>query len=309
MGSLRQLGGLSGFPAAQRKRVRHFRHGPFLHQYCRGAGHGGGRQAQGREPQGGGHHRRRRDERGHGLRGPEQRRCRRLRPAGGAERQRHVDQPARGRAEPLPGATHERPVLCGGQERGQEGAQGRAAAVRTGQALRGAGQGHGGAGHAVREVRLQLHRPHRRPRPGIAHPHAGEHQAPEGAAVPARGDQEGPGLQAGRSRPGGLSRAGQVRSGRGPGQAGHAAQDDLHAGVRPMAVRHGREGRSPGRHHAGHARRLGHGGVREALSRALLRRGHRRTACRDLRRPAWPAKGSSPWWRSTPPSCSAATTS
>ena len=84
----------------------------------------------------------------------------------------------------------------------------------------------------------------------------------QGAAVPARGHQEGPGLQAGRGRPGGLPRAGQVRPGRGPGQARHAAQADLHAGVRPVAVRHGRAGRPPGRHHAGHARRLGHGRIR-----------------------------------------------
>ena len=41
----------------------------------------------------------------------------------------------------------------------------------------------------------------------------------ERPAVPARGDQEGPGLQAGRGRSGGLSRARQVRSGGGPGQA------------------------------------------------------------------------------------------
>jgi 1-deoxy-D-xylulose-5-phosphate synthase len=41
---------------------------------------------------------------------------------------------------------------------------------------------------------------------------------------------------------------------------------------------------APGRHHAGHARRLGHGGVPPALPGPLLRRRHRRAACRDLRR-------------------------
>ena len=118
-----------------------------------------------------------------------------------------------------------RPVLRRGQERRQERAEGRAAAVRAGQALRGACQGHGGAGHAVREVRLQLHRPDRRPRPRLAGAHAGEHPAAQGPAVPARGDQEGPGLQAGRGRPGGLPRPRQVRSHGGHPGARHAAED------------------------------------------------------------------------------------
>ena len=69
-------------------------------------------------------------------------------------------------------------------------------------------------------------------------------------------------------------------------QAGDAAQDDLHPGVRPLAVRHGRERRAAGRHHAGDARGLGHGRVREALPDALLRRRHRRAARRHLRRRA-----------------------
>ena len=43
-------------------------------------------------------------------------------------------------------------------------------------------------------------------------PDAGEHPAAQGPAVPARGDEEGPGLQAGRGRPGGLPRPRQVRS-------------------------------------------------------------------------------------------------
>ncbi len=101
----------------------------------------------------------------------------RLQAAGHPQRQRHVDQPAGGRAQPLPGAAHERQVLRRRQERRQERAARRAAAVRTGQALRAACQGHGGAGHAVREVRLQLHRPDRRPRPRFADSHAGEPQA------------------------------------------------------------------------------------------------------------------------------------
>ena len=81
-----------------------------------------------------------------------------------------------------------------------------------------------------------------------------------------------------------LPRARQVRSGGRHRQADDAAEDDLHAGVRPVAVRHGREGRAAGRHHAGDARRLGHGRVREALPEALPRRRHRRAACRHLRR-------------------------
>ena len=40
-----------------------------------------------------------------------------------------------------------------------------------------------------------------------------------------------------------------------------AAQADLHPGLRPVAVRHGRGRPEAGRHHAGDARRLGHGRV------------------------------------------------
>ena len=40
-----------------------------------------------------------------------------------------------------------------------------------------------------------------------------------------------------------------------------ARQADLHPGLRPVAVRHGRGRPAPGRHHAGDARRLGHGRV------------------------------------------------
>jgi farnesyl diphosphate synthase len=37
-------------PAARRERVRHLRHRAFVHQHLRGAGHGGGGQAEGRAP-------------------------------------------------------------------------------------------------------------------------------------------------------------------------------------------------------------------------------------------------------------------
>ncbi|CAA9420337.1 MAG: 1-deoxy-D-xylulose 5-phosphate synthase, partial [uncultured Ramlibacter sp.] len=261
----------------------HLRHRALVHQHLGGAGHGPGRAAQGRGPQGHRHHRRRRHERRHGVRGLEQCRRGRVRPAGGAQRQRHVDQPSGRRVEPLPGPADERALLRHRQDCRQERAVDRTAAVRAGQALRGACQGHGGAGHAVREVRLQLHRPDRRARPRFAGADAGEHPPAQGPAVPACGHQEGAGLQAGRERPGGLPRAGQVRSqGRHHG-TGHAAPAHLHPGVRPVAVRHGRAGSEAGRHHAGHARRLGAGGVRKALPRALLRRGHRRTACGHVR--------------------------
>jgi hypothetical protein len=83
--------------------------------------------------------------------------------AGDPERQRHVDQSAGGCAESLSGPAHERPVLFGGKERRQERAARGAAPVRAGQAAGRARQGHGRARDAVREVRLQLRGPDRRP--------------------------------------------------------------------------------------------------------------------------------------------------
>ncbi len=55
------------------------------------------------------------------------------------------------------------------------------------------------------------------------------------------------------------------------------------AGVRPVAVRHGRARSAHRRHHARDARRLRPGRVLEALSRPLFRRRHRRAARRDAR--------------------------
>ena len=117
-------------------------------------------------------------------------------PAGGAERQRHVDFAQRRRAQQLPGAPAVGQVLCSRAPCRRESAVGRAADAGTGQARRGAHEGHGDARHAVRGIRLQLHRPDRRPRPRRAARHPAQHQAAERPAVPARGHQKGQGLQA-----------------------------------------------------------------------------------------------------------------
>jgi deoxyxylulose-5-phosphate synthase len=67
MYTLRQLGGVAGFPAPRRKRIRHLRHRPQFHQHQRCAGHGAGLQTQGRRPPHRGHHRRRCHDGRHGL--------------------------------------------------------------------------------------------------------------------------------------------------------------------------------------------------------------------------------------------------
>ena len=54
--------------------------------------------------------------------------------------------------------------------------------------------------------------------------------------------KKGPRLQAGRSRPDCLPRPRQVRSGHGPAEIRCAGEADLHPGVWPVAVRHGRAG-------------------------------------------------------------------
>ena len=75
--TLRQLGGISRLSAPRRERVRHLRHRAFVDLDLGRARHGGGGQAEGREPQCRRGDRRRRDERRHGVRGAEQRRRRR----------------------------------------------------------------------------------------------------------------------------------------------------------------------------------------------------------------------------------------
>jgi 1-deoxy-D-xylulose-5-phosphate synthase len=84
---------------------------------------------------------------------------------------------------------------------------------------------------------------------------------PQGPSVSARGDQKRPRLQAGRGRPRGLPRPRQVRPRRGSGQACRGTQNHVHAGVWQLAVRHGCARCASGGHHPRHARRLGHGRV------------------------------------------------
>jgi deoxyxylulose-5-phosphate synthase len=67
MPTLRQLGGLSGFPAARRERIRHVWHGALVHQHLGCAGHGPGVAPEGGATPLRGHHRRWRDDRRHGL--------------------------------------------------------------------------------------------------------------------------------------------------------------------------------------------------------------------------------------------------
>ncbi len=77
---------------------------------------------------------------------------------------------------------------------------------------RGACEGHGDSGHAVRGVRLQLYRSHRRARPRRAGGDSREHPGAGRPPVPARGHPQGQGLQAGGGRSHPVSRCDQVRS-------------------------------------------------------------------------------------------------
>ena len=131
----------------------------------------------------------------------------------------------------------------------------------------------------------------------------------EGPAAAARGHQEGQGLRPGGKGSDQVAWPGSVRSGQRHHLQGKGHRPYLLAGVRPVAVRHGRARSAHRRHHARDARRLGHGRILEEVSAALFRRGHRRTACRDVRgRPR--LRGlQARWSLSTPRSCNAPTTS
>ena len=66
---------------------------------------------------------------------------------------------------------------------------------------RGIRQGHAGARHPVRGTGLELHRPHRRPRPADPDRHPAQHARPRRPAVPPCGDEEGQGLRPAEADP------------------------------------------------------------------------------------------------------------
>ena len=152
------------------------------------------------------------------------------------------------------------------------------------EALGRAHEGHGAARHAVRGIRVQLHRPDRRPRSRGAGHDALQRARAQGPAVPARDHAEGLRLRPRRGRSDPLSRRDEVRPGRRHRAEVLARQADLHAGVRRLAVRHGGGRSAPRGHHAGDARRLGPRALLAGVPEALFRRRHRRTARRHVRR-------------------------
>ena len=88
----------------------------------------------------------------------------------------------------------------------------------------------------------------------------------ERAAVPARGHEEGPGLQARRGRPDPLSRRRQVRSQRTASSAKARGKPTYTQVFGDWLCDMARAGRAARRHHAGDARRLGPGRVLERSS-------------------------------------------
>ena len=162
---------------------------------------------------------------------------------GRAQRQRDVHLRARRRDQPVL-----REVLSSRLyntvRRGGKEVLSMAAADARARAPRGrAHEGHGASRHAVRGVRLQLHRPDRRPRRRRAREHAREHPRPQRCRSSCTSSRKkGYGYRARRGRSDPLSRRDEVRSGgrHGGEDAGQAA---VHAGVRRLALRHG--GRRP----------------------------------------------------------------
>jgi 1-deoxy-D-xylulose-5-phosphate synthase len=167
------------------------------------------------------------------------------RPAGGAQRQRHVDQPAGGRAEQAPGAADERQVLRAAREgaksvlkntplyelarRFEEHAKGM---VVPGTIFEEFGFNYVGPidGHDLDALIPTLENLRGKRGPQFLHVVT----------------KKGYGYKLAEADPVNYHGPRQVRPGRGPAQAGHAAQAHLHAGLRPVAVRHGRGRRAAG---------------------------------------------------------------
>ena len=113
-----------------------------------------------------------------------------------------------GRVEQAPGAADQSGKHLHRRARGR---QERAEAIRRCMSLPSRFEEHTKGmvvpGTIFEEIRLQLCGPDRRPRPRFADPHAGKPARQARAAVPPCRHQEGPGLQAGRGRPGVVPRA------------------------------------------------------------------------------------------------------
>ena len=148
------------------------------------------------------------------------------------------------------------------------------------------GEGDVAARHAVRGVRVQLHRADRRPRRRHARPHAGERQGAQGPAAPPRHHEKGLRVRARRGGSDPLPRRREVRPRRRLRAEGER-ETCVHADLRRLDLRHRRRRPARGRDHAGDARGLRARPLLAGISGALLRRGHRRAArghvCRGTR--------------------------
>ena len=151
--------------------------------------------------------------------------------------------------------------------------------------------------------------PDQRPRHQGAGHEPAQHAQPRRAAAAARGHQEGQGLRPGGEGSDQVARPGSVRSGQRHHLQGKGHRPHLLAGVRPVAVRHGRS--------AIHASSASRPPCAKARAWSNTRRNFRSVistspspnSMPSRSRPASPARAGSPWSLSTPRSCSAPTTS